>query len=165
MSSHELKAQETRFAVHQTDEGVELTESGKPVLFFQTKTKSQNGKWPRANYVHPLYGLDGQVLTEDFPEDHPHHRGVFWAWHQLRWNGESVADPWVCRGIEWLAPSDPKVEDGASIAAEDKQATISVKRDWAVRLEDDAQHRLVRETAVIRVSHSEANTSRCRFHD
>ena len=26
---------------------------------------------------------DGQVLTEDFPADHLHHRGIFWAWHQV----------------------------------------------------------------------------------
>lgn len=23
------------------------------------------------------------MITEDFPSDHGHHRGVFWAWHQV----------------------------------------------------------------------------------
>ena len=31
-------------------------------------------------YIHPLYGLDGETLTEDAPKDHYHHHGVFWTW-------------------------------------------------------------------------------------
>jgi hypothetical protein len=125
---------------------VEVRESGKPVLFFQTKMKSLDGQWPRASYVHPLYGLDGQVLTEDFPEDHRHHRGIFWAWHQLRWRGEQMADPWVCRGVEWL---EPEREDGIRTAATGERATVSVVRDWAVRTKEGKLKRLVREEVEI----------------
>src|SRR5215471_5321743 len=25
-------------------------------------------------YLHPIYGLDGEVLTDDFPKDHVYHR-------------------------------------------------------------------------------------------
>jgi len=31
-------------------------------------------------YIHPLYGLNGEILTDNAPEDHYHHRGVFWTW-------------------------------------------------------------------------------------
>lgn len=31
-------------------------------------------------YVHPLYGIDGEILTDDAPDDHYHHHGVFWTW-------------------------------------------------------------------------------------
>jgi hypothetical protein len=31
-------------------------------------------------YVHPLYGLNGEVLTDNAPKDHVHHHGVFWTW-------------------------------------------------------------------------------------
>lgn len=34
----------------------------------------------RACYIHPVYGLGGEVLTEDFPRDHYHHHGIFWTW-------------------------------------------------------------------------------------
>lgn len=37
-------------------------------------------RFTRSCYIHPLYSLDGQVLTEDFPRDHFHHHGLFWAW-------------------------------------------------------------------------------------
>ncbi|WP_215223844.1 DUF6807 family protein [Echinicola shivajiensis] len=84
-----------------TSDGILLSENGKARFFYQTATKSLNGKYPRANYIHPLYGLDGEVLTEDFPEDHFHHRGIFWTWHQLYVNGQRIADPWFCEGISW----------------------------------------------------------------
>lgn len=31
-------------------------------------------------YVHPLFGLNGEVLTDNAPLDHYHHHGVFWTW-------------------------------------------------------------------------------------
>jgi len=31
-------------------------------------------------YVHPLYGLNGEILTDNAPADHYHHHGVFWTW-------------------------------------------------------------------------------------
>lgn len=82
-------------------EGVLLTEDDKPRYFYQSATKSKNGQYPRANYIHPLYGLQGEVLTEDFPEDHLHHRGIFWSWHQLYSEGKRIGDPWLSEGINW----------------------------------------------------------------
>ena len=65
--------------IAETDQGFVITEGPEKVMIYQRKHKSLDGKYTRANYIHPLYGLDGEVLTEDFPRDHPHHRGVFWA--------------------------------------------------------------------------------------
>ncbi len=74
---------------------------GRKVLFYQTAAKDWDGKFRRANYVHPLYDLDGHVLTEDFPKDHRHHRGIFWAWHQT-WIGErKIGDAWIARRFAW----------------------------------------------------------------
>lgn len=84
-----------------TNEGVLIREGDDSVLFYQTRTKSQNGAYPRADYVHPLYGLDRGILTEDFPDDHPHHRGVFWAWHQVLVGDSALGDAWECRDFEW----------------------------------------------------------------
>ncbi len=97
--SANLHAQGFTFAADA--QGVLVKESGRPVFFYQKATKSLNGAYPRANYVHPLYGPDGEVLTEDFPEDHLHHRGIFWAWHQLIVDGNRIGDPWECRGLTW----------------------------------------------------------------
>src|SRR6185312_12500644 len=81
-----------QFAVTKSEEGVRVIENGKNVLFYQTHPKSLDGKYERAGYVHPLYGLNGEVLTEDFPDDHPYHHGIFWTWHQILLKDKKVAD-------------------------------------------------------------------------
>jgi hypothetical protein len=37
----------------------------------------------RSDYIHPLCGLQGEVLTRDWSPDHPHHRGIYWAWPEV----------------------------------------------------------------------------------
>lgn len=44
----------------------------------------------RSCYIHPLFSLDGQVLTDDFPEDHLHHHGLFWAWPIVKTRGQNT---------------------------------------------------------------------------
>ncbi|QDH80051.1 hypothetical protein FKX85_13825 [Echinicola soli] len=98
-ASFSLSAQKLQFK--ENTEGITLTEDNLTRFHYQTTTKSQDGNYPRANYVHPLYGLEGELLTEDFPDDHLHHRGIFWTWHQLYIKGKRIADPWFCEGISW----------------------------------------------------------------
>jgi hypothetical protein len=43
---------------------------------------------PRSNYIHPLYGPRGEVLTKDWSPDHPHHRGIYWAWPEVDFGDE-----------------------------------------------------------------------------
>lgn len=105
------------FRVLETDEGVLISEGDRKVLFYQRAPRSLDGRYRRANYVHPLYDLDGEVLTEDFPEDHRHHRGIFWAWHQV-WVGDAkMGDGWATRDFEWDVKSVRSVENDADSAA------------------------------------------------
>jgi len=55
-----------------------------------TQVRPENRKYaqPRSDYIHPLYGLDGQTLTKDWSVDHPHHRGIYWAWPEVTYRGE-----------------------------------------------------------------------------
>jgi hypothetical protein len=63
-----------------------VTEQNKPVLVYNygvitdEKVPARDTRRSRACYIHPLWGLNGEVLTADFPKDHYHHHGVFWAW-------------------------------------------------------------------------------------
>lgn len=59
--------------------------------------------YARGDYISPLYGPSGEVLTEDYPKDHPHHRGVSWSWPVTRWKDE-VRDIWAVRGV-WARPA------------------------------------------------------------
>lgn len=70
------------------------------ICFFQRTPKDKDGQYSRCNYIHPLYGMDGARLTEDFPADHLHHRGVFWAWHQILIKDKPVADGWELKNFE-----------------------------------------------------------------
>ena len=71
-------AQNMKF--EESKEGILLTEDGKPRFFYRIAPDSSR-QYALGDYIHPIYGLDGEVLTEDFPEDYPHHHGIFWAWH------------------------------------------------------------------------------------
>ena len=109
-----------------TDEGIVMKEKGKAVLFYQVKPKTVDGKYERSGYVHPLYSLNGTVLTEDMPEDHPYHRGIFWAWHQIIVNDKSVADGWTSENISFV-PENVRVERSG------KSCTIRSKLVWRVK--------------------------------
>ena len=104
-------------------EGILLLEDDLPRFFYQTATKSLDGQYPRANYIHPLYGFHGEILTEDFPKDHLHHHGIFWSWHQLYAEGKRVGDPWISKGVSWeVKNSTTKVKRNIG--------TIKSEIDW-----------------------------------
>jgi hypothetical protein len=83
------------FSISNTGKAIRLSENGKPVLVYNNTPNSLNGRYVCNNYIHPLYDPDGNVLTEEFPADHPYHRGVFWAWHQLYADGVRLGDGWT----------------------------------------------------------------------
>ncbi len=94
-----------------TEDGYLLKYEGDQILKYQSATNSMEGKYPRTNYIHPLYGLDGEVLTEDFPSDHLHHRGIFWTWSQL-WNGDTrLGDGWLIHDVSWEVTSVKEIRD------------------------------------------------------
>lgn len=113
-----------RLQVVRTDNGCEFLEGKSPVLFYQTAPKSLDGKFERAGYVHPLYDLDGNVISEDFPADHLHHRGIFWAWHQLSIDGNQIGDPWICR--DFLS----RVDDVSIAKPNSEAAAIEATAHW-----------------------------------
>ena len=84
---------------NETEQGVELLESGQSVFFYQRKSKSRDGQYICCNYLHPLYSVTGDTLTEEFPDDHPFHRGIFWAWHQLYIGNQIVGDGWIMENV------------------------------------------------------------------
>jgi len=106
-------------------DGYQFYDGDRPVLFYHTGTNTYKGTHARASYVHPLTGLDGEVLTEDFPDDHPHHRGIFWAWHQMLVGGKSVGDSWSCQTIGWDVRQVAVIDTPAGSAA--VKVTIHLK--------------------------------------
>ncbi|QDU92648.1 DUF6807 family protein [Lignipirellula cremea] len=144
-----------------TDQGIRFAEQGGDgILFYQRVAKSQEGKFARANYLHPLYDLDGAVLTEDFPADHLHQRGVYWAWHQLRVNGKNAGDGWALKGLRW------QVEEAQIEPDDGHSASLRLRVTWLSELlADKAGESLpvVEETTTIRVYRQENDARRIDF--
>jgi len=87
-------------AIEQASGQFLISENGQPVLRYNYQTIAPGDilkdvqpsnliyAKARSNYIHPLYGLNGQELTRDWSLDHPHHRGIYWAWPEVDYRGE-----------------------------------------------------------------------------
>jgi len=119
-SAASCNKQGSPFTTAETPEKLVLLEDGNPVFVYQKKPKSLTGQYVCNNYIHPLFDLNGNVITEEFPADHPYHRGVFWAWHQLYAEGVRLGDGWTNDSIaqEVVSVSVEKVKNYARLKTE-----------------------------------------------
>ncbi len=141
------RAQVSPMSLVATQDGYWFSESGQQIMFYQRVTKSQQGKWPRSNYIHPLFDLDGNEVTEDFPVDHPHHRGIYWAWHQIFAGDQRLGDAWVAS--DFVA----EVVAAKVIQADEQAAALRVEVEWKSPLWMDNKKQpkpFMKETTVIR---------------
>ena len=108
--------------------------------------------YERGDYIHPLYGPHGEQLTEDYPKDHPHHRGVWWSWPVTRWK-DQVADIWAVVGV-WSRPVVPCRWTVGRVCA-----TVAAENVWKFGKEEQP---IAREEVLIRAFQQ---TEGCRFVD
>jgi len=134
------------FSFEDNGKGLTVLEKGKPVFTYNyapvPPPEGVPKEYTRSCYVHPLYGLDGEVMTQDFPKDHRHHRGLFWAWPQCTAGGRAM-DVWLANDVkqrhrEWVTK-----EAGAD------KATIAVVNGWS--FEDAPDKDVVREDVKLTV--------------
>lgn len=93
-----------------SEQSLGLWEGDKPVFVYNhgliAKPEVTGGR-KRACYFHPVFGLDGETLTDDFPKDHLYHRGMYWAWPHIK-IGEQEYDLWSVKPelrqqfVRWL---------------------------------------------------------------
>lgn len=117
---------EKRFSITEANDGLFLSERGHPVLVYKHQMMLAEGvpeKYRRSTYVHPLFDLRGNAITDDFPKDHVHHRGLSWTWAHVGVAGE-VHDLWACEGIRQIFEKWIAQESGPVCA------TIGVKNAW-----------------------------------
>lgn len=79
------------FRFEMDENRLHLFEDGRPVLSYVFGMVLPEGvpeNRRRSSYIHPIYGLDGEMLTDDFPRDHYHHRGLHWAWPRVMIDGK-----------------------------------------------------------------------------
>jgi len=104
--------------------GLLFTEKGDSILLYRNKPVSIDGKFTRTHYIHPLWAPDGNVLTEDFPPDHLHHRGVFWAWHWVVVDGKNICDGWELKDF------GQKINDLQFRSLKDECAELKTEVEW-----------------------------------
>lgn len=99
-------------------------------------------KYTRSCYIHPLYSLDGTVLTADFPKDHLHHHGVFWTWPVVKTRGQDT---------QTWHPDTPSLRQhfGRWLKQEVKNgaATLSIENVW--KLDDNEV--VAKETVTLHI--------------
>ncbi|NQU52810.1 MAG: PmoA family protein, partial [Bacteroidetes bacterium] len=118
-----------------------------PELKNNKTTTSSIYSVPRSDYIHPLYGLDGEMLTRDWPDGgHPHHRGIFWAWPEVEY-GTQRADIYALQRIFSRPTGNIEYTSGPVFAE------IDAENLWM--WED--KEAIVSEHAIIRVYHSSSN--------
>lgn len=91
----------------------------------------------RCCYLHPVRDLDGVVMTDDFPRDHYHHRGLSWAWPRVDYAGKRF-DMWH------LAPLRRRFKELLSKEAGPVCAVLRVADQWVL-----GKHVVVEETMEI----------------
>ena len=78
------------------DDGEQLTINvdGAPVLTYHQATvpapEELDPVFAKSGYIHPLRTPSGQLVTDDFPPDHPHQHGFFFAWVNTTFQGRRV---------------------------------------------------------------------------
>jgi hypothetical protein len=124
-----------------TAEILTLFDGALPVLAFRYGDQLKPGvdpKYIHSDYIHPLYGPDGIVLTDDFPADHFHHHGLFWTWPIIRTRGlktgtwEPATPPLRQEFVRWLRRE-----------AKDGSAALGVESVWRL----DGKEVVANETA------------------
>ncbi len=130
---------------------------GKDSIFFYQKTiKNLNGTFGRLNYIHPLYGPGNSRLTEDFPADHLHHRGIFWAWHQILIDGAKVSDGWELKNFEQkITNFEFRLHKGLGL--------MSTTVEWKSPLWENGQEAFIKEETQIQIHPKTGNYRRIDF--
>jgi hypothetical protein len=139
----------------ETPEGIELYEDGNTVFFYQKKPKGVSEKYSYNNYLHPVYNLKGEIMTEEFPPDHLNHRGIFWAWHQLYIDNQNIGDGWMMENIS------EEVAD-VKIKINNKNVQLNTRVLWKSSLWQNGKPFIEEETAII-VQRNEGNTRKIDF--
>jgi len=130
------------FSFEESAQGIRLSEKHNPVYFYQKEPRSLSEESICNNYIHPLYALNGDTITEVSPDDHPYHRGIFWAWHQLYMNDQSLGDGWIMKDISQQVTQ-------AGFSTNRKTATLNLNVLWISALYENGKAFLQERTSIV----------------
>lgn len=144
------------FALDNDGARILITENDTPVLAYNygivAPPEGVDARYRRSSYIHPLYDLDGGAISQDFPGDHFHHRGVFWTWPNCT-VGERPMDVWALDGVRPIFDRWVAREGGAT-------AHLAVQNLW--RFDEDGATP-IREHIDITVQPADGDTRAMDF--
>ncbi|MBG0861013.1 MAG: PmoA family protein [Bacteroidales bacterium] len=132
----------SKFSFEENPEGIKLSEAGDPVFIYQRKPKSANGQYTFNNYLHPVYNLLGEIITEEFPPDHLHQRGIYWAWHQIYLDNQNLGDGWMMEKISFDVTEVRKKINS-------KSARLDITINWKSTLLPGGKPFVEEETSIL----------------
>jgi len=105
------------------------TPDGRTMFRYMTKKPADTKL--SANSVCCLFPVNtpsGERVVDFAPSDHPHHRGVFLAWHAIE--GKKPADFWGWG--EWAPTKDRVIQNrSVKLVADDaKHAQLAIRNEW-----------------------------------
>lgn len=132
-----------------------FSDDRKNVVVYVKRPVAKDGKFARSNYLHPILDLNGNEITEDFPADHLHHRGIFWAWHQVIVGKQKAGDGWLTKDFI----SD--VEKTEVVYRKDGSASLIAKTKWLsplIKIDRNALQTIINEKTTITIYPISAQT-------
>jgi len=82
--------------VEEVGKWVRLTFKGRPVWQYNYGVAAPPGAGElnaTSGFLHPVWSPNGAIVTDWGPQDHYHHRGIFFAWTKTKW-GKLAPDFW-----------------------------------------------------------------------
>lgn len=129
-------------SMERIDDGILFKDGSKKIAFYHKDSPTNLDKG-RTNYLHPVYLPDGTVVTENAPEDHLHHRGIFWAWHRVLLNGKQLGDEWM------MADFIQDVKSVEFLRKDGGVGTLNTIVDWKSPKFEDGINPFVKEETTI----------------
>lgn len=78
----------------ESESAIELREAGRLILRYWKKPSPEAAEnephYSRTGYIHPFLTPKGQSVTGDYPTDHPHQHGLFFAWTNTEFAGHKL---------------------------------------------------------------------------
>jgi hypothetical protein len=105
-----------------------LTEAGKPVFTYNFGMMLAEGvpaDRRRCCYLHPVHAPNGAVVTDDFPKDHYHHRGIAWMWPVVKLTG-------VRHNLWEMSGMDRRFVRWLEKKADGERAVLGVENEWRI---------------------------------
>jgi Family of unknown function (DUF6807) len=137
---------------------------GRVVLEYMTKKPADVPLTsPSVACFHPVYSPSGERVTAIAPDDHPHHRGIYMAWHDSEFRqrqdgpyappfgwGITKADFW---GWGEFAPREGRVIQTAGVKlvrADAERAQLEILNEWMV-----GKRKMLDETTLASIAERE----------